>query len=131
MDCSTHIDDLPIDTIKEEQIKEEDGEECYIEPPKVKKVNFNDDIKYNDINYYIDSSKKLNINEKMYGIIFLVFFIFQEPKVKKYIFEILNVIIGSIIYNPSGSVSRIGSSIYSVFFIIIIWCLNEYINSII
>lgn len=120
MDCSTHIDDLPI--IEEDQPIIEEKQE-----PIQKRVQFNEQPQYNERQFNKPISKTWKECENIYMILFLCFILLNEPKVKKYLFEVLNVIIGSIVYNPSGSISKTGSFLYSIIFVGIVYILNEYI----
>ena len=132
---TTNISDLPIDTtpstnempanlpISTENITLDPS----IQQLNDKKVTINE--KGNTYTTY-NNQYKLNDVYKLIIISTLVFIIFNQPKLKTYIIDILTAIFGNILKEPTGHLSKQGLIIYSFCFGLILYIFSHFLHHI-
>ena len=92
-----------------------------------KRVTINE--KENSYKTY-SSHYKLNNIYKLIIISTLVFIIFNQPKLKTYIIDILTAIFGNILKEPTGHLSKQGLIIYSFCFGFILYICSHFLDHI-
>lgn len=83
-----------------------------------KRVRFEDEIQKNEIKEHLQPEQKydLSIQFKIIILATLLFFFFMDPKIKKYLLNILVQVFGSFLKNEHNNMSQIGMLFYTLFY---------------
>jgi hypothetical protein len=83
-----------------------------------KRVRFEDEMQKNEIKEDLQPEQKydLSIQFKIIILATLLFFFFMDPKIKKYLLNILVQVFGSFLKNEHNNMSQIGMLFYTLFY---------------
>lgn len=83
-----------------------------------KRVRFEDEMQKNEIkeNFQPEQKYDLSIQFKIIILATLLFFFFMDPKIKKYLLNILVQVFGSFLKNEHNNMSQIGMLFYTLFY---------------
>ena len=131
---TTNISDLPIDsnpTTNEMPCNLPISTENITLDPSIQQLNDKKvTINEKENSYKTYSPYKLNDTHKLIIISTLVFIIFNQPKLKTYIIDILTAIFGNILKEPTGHLSKQGLIIYSFCFGFILYIFSHFLHHI-
>ena len=87
-----------------------------------KHVHFPDDVatKNNELASKTPSNMDISIEIKIIMLASVMFFLFMDPKIKKYILNILVQVFGQYLKTEHGNFTQIGILVYSIFFGVIL-----------
>jgi len=144
---TTNISDLPIaptpPTNSEESIRNlqlstqtihQDNGTVIQSLQEEKKVRFEEDLQRKDppqpLTQDISKSPQfvLTMEHKVVLLAVFFFFVFQDPKFRKYMLNILVQIFGAFLKTETGNLTKIGMFVYSLLYGLVLWCCVTFID---